>query len=62
MRHWDEIARHTGKEIKLGKLTFSRVLELGLMNHLELCQQVGEKAYREFQIQQDIQSLQKEWV
>lgn len=46
-RHWEEISKKVGIQIKPGddpNFTFTKVLEFGLMDHLEYCIDTGERA------------------
>lgn len=44
-RHWQQLTEKIGKDIFPGPdCTFTKLLEMGLMDHMELCCEVGEKA------------------
>lgn len=51
-RHWEEISEKVGIDIKPDEdFTFTKCLDLGLLNHLEVCMEVGEKASKEHHIE-----------
>ena len=37
------------------------MLELGLMDHLELCCEIGEKASKEYHIETELAKMKTEW-
>jgi dynein heavy chain len=48
-RHWDEISSAVGFEVKPNdEFTFTKILDMGLMSHVEKCVEVGEKAAKEY--------------
>jgi len=51
-----------GKEIMPTEdYTFTKLLDLGLMDHLELCAIVGEKAAKEYNIENELKKMKNEW-
>lgn len=51
-RHWDEISNRVGFEVKPTEgFTFTKVIEMGLLNHVDVCVEVGEKASKEYMIE-----------
>jgi hypothetical protein len=47
-RHWDAISKQVGFDIRPDEnFTLNRVVEKGLLKHTELCEEVGERAYKE---------------
>lgn len=48
-RHWAEISGFVGFEVKpTENFTFTNILDLGLLSHVEKCIEVGEKASKEY--------------
>ena len=46
-RHWEEITKKTGNnQTPHEGFTFQNILDQGMIKHLEICSEVGEKAYR----------------
>jgi dynein heavy chain len=44
-RHWGEISKRVGFDVKPQEgFTFTKVLEMGLLDHVDVCVEVGEKA------------------
>jgi dynein heavy chain len=60
--HWNDLYQLTGIDCtpKEG-LTFKKILEAGMLKHIEVCNEIGEKAYREFLISAQIDQLEKNW-
>ena len=51
-RHWQAISSKVGFTVKPYEgFTFTKVLEMGLLAHLETCMEIGEKASKEFTIE-----------
>lgn len=51
-RHWQQVSAKAGKEIKptVEGFNFSKVLELGLLEHIDACVEIGERAFKEYNI------------
>lgn len=50
-RHWKQISEKVGFEIAPAEgFTFSKALEMGLMHHVDVCIEVGERASKEYNI------------
>lgn len=47
-RHWEQVSLKVGKEIKptIEDFNFSKVIELGLLDHVDACVEIGERAYK----------------
>ena len=44
-RHWSQISSKVGFEVLPGEgFTFSKALDMGLMNHSDVCVEIGERA------------------
>ena len=51
-RHWNEISMRVGFTVKPSEgFTFTKVLEMGLMQNVDVCVEVGEKASKEYMIE-----------
>lgn len=62
-RHWKAISQEINKNIKWkdAEFTFKKILDLGLMNHLEFCLDQGEKAGKEIMIENKLDEMLKKW-
>ena len=61
-RHWKEIKKKTGIDIKIDeKMTFEYLLSLGLEKHTDICIEIGEKASREKSIEKSLENMRNEW-
>jgi dynein heavy chain len=61
-RHWEAISAQVGFEIKPDdNFNFTKVLEMGLMDHLTLCEEIGEKASREYAIETMLNKMVSQW-
>ena len=61
-RHWEQISQKVGYEVKPDEFfTFQKCLDLGLMKNLEACVEVGERAYKEFGIENGLRKMYAEW-
>ncbi|XP_029005758.1 dynein axonemal heavy chain 1 [Betta splendens] len=62
-RHWEMLSeRIQMKVMPKANLTFSRCLELGLQNHVDVVAQVGEVAGKEYTIEQALEKMKNEWL
>ncbi|XP_067360331.1 dynein axonemal heavy chain 1 [Channa argus] len=63
MRHWEMLSEHIQmKVVPKANLTFSRCLELGLQNHVNVIAQVAEVAGKEYTIEQALEKMENEWL
>lgn len=61
-RHWDQISKTVGFDIRPDEnFTLNTCVEKGLINHTELCEDVGERAYKENHIEKSLNKMQGEW-
>ena len=62
-RHWEEIAAKTGKRIdpKEPGFNFEWILDHGFMADTALCQEVGERASREYRIKKSLDEMIARW-
>ena len=61
-RHWEDISNKVGFKVEPTEgFNFTKVLEMGLMDHLALCEEVGERASREFAIETMLNKMYAQW-
>jgi dynein heavy chain len=61
-RHWEDISTRVGFEVKPDEdFNFTKVLELGMLDHLALAEEVGERASREFAIETMLKQMVQHW-
>ena len=61
-RHWEEITKKTGIDCTPHEgFTFQNILDQGMIKHLEICSEVGEKAYREAKIEEQLKGIEMKW-
>jgi dynein heavy chain len=62
-RHWKEISKKTGKHIDPtdSKFNFEWVLNHGFLADTVLCQEVGERASREYRIKKNLDEMISRW-
>ena len=61
-RHWEEITKKTGIDCTPHEgFTFQNILDQGMIKHLEICSEVGEKAYREAKIEEQLKGIEQKW-
>jgi len=62
-RHWDELSNTVGFDIRpVEGFTLNSVVEKGMLNHTELCEDVGEKAAKEHHIEKSLAKMNADWV
>lgn len=61
-RHWDAISEHIGFDIRPDEdFTLTTVIDKGMLKHLEICEEVGEKAAKEYHIEKSLDKMMKDW-
>jgi len=61
-RHWDEISKGVGFDIRpIEGFTLNSVIDMGMVTHTQVCEDVGEKAFKEFGIEQSLNAMQSAW-
>ena len=61
-RHWEEIKKKTGIDCTPREgFTFQNIIDEGMIQHVEICSDVGEKAYREAKIEEQLHDIEKKW-
>lgn len=57
-RHWEQVSQKAGIEVKPGPgFTFTKALDMGLMKIVDDCMEIGERAYKEFQIENMLNTM-----
>lgn len=61
-RHWNDISKRMGFDVRPNQeFTFTKALELGLMKEVDYCVEVGERAAKEFQIENMLKDMKSIW-
>lgn len=61
-RHWDQISEQVGFDIRPTEdFTLTTVIEKGMLEHVDLCEEVGERAYKEFHIEKSLAKMKADW-
>merc|ERR1712000_769366 len=62
-RHWEDILAKTGVELKIEEpgFNFQKVIELGMLHHLDVCQEVSTRAEKEYKIREELDKMYNEW-
>lgn len=61
-RHWDALSKESGIEIRPEEgFCLNTVIEKGMVEHSELCEDIGEKAYKENNIEKSLKKMKSEW-
>jgi dynein heavy chain, axonemal len=61
-RHWEQISEKVGKTVAPNpSFTFQTCLDLKLMDHVNFCVEIGEKAAKEFQIENMLNEMTTIW-
>jgi dynein heavy chain len=61
-RHWEAISADSKIEVHPDEdFNLQKVVDLGLAAHVAICDEVGEKAAKEFHIEKSLIKMKKEW-
>ena len=61
-RHWDQISAKVGFDIRPQEgFNLTTVIESGMFKHIEIAEEVGERAYKEFHIEKSLVKMQADW-
>lgn len=61
-RHWEEISKGVGFDIKpVEGFTLNSVIDMKMVEHTQVCEDVGEKAFKEYGIEQSLAKMKAEW-
>ncbi len=61
-RHWDQLSTKVRFDIRpVEGFTLTSVIDAGMFKHLDVCEEVGEKAFKEFHIEKQLNKMQNDW-
>jgi len=61
-RHWDQISEKVKFDIRpVEGFTLTSVINAGMLNNLDVCEEVGEKAFKEYHIEKSLIKMQSDW-
>ena len=61
-RHWNAISESVGFDIRPDEeFTLTKVIEKGMLDHVAIAEEVGEKAFKEYNIEKQLAKMKKEW-
>jgi dynein heavy chain len=61
-RHWDQISEKVGFDIRPKEgFNLTSVIDAGMMKFTEFCEEVGERAFKEFNIEKSLVKMQGDW-
>ena len=62
-RHWDALEKSTGIDCKPDEdFTLKKLVDKGLVAHVSKCEDVGERANKEFFIEKSLKKMKLDWV
>ena len=62
-RHWDKISETVGFDIRPSEdFTLQKVIDKGLLSHTELCEDIGERAFKEHNIENSLKKMKGDWL
>jgi dynein heavy chain len=61
-RHWDQISEKVKFDIRpVEEFTLTSVIDAGMLSYLDVCEEVGEKAFKEYHIEKSLVKMQNDW-
>ena len=61
-RYQDAISKQVGFDIRPDEnFTFNNVIEKGLLKHTDLCEDIGERAYKKHHIDISLKMMKIDW-
>ena len=61
-RHWQAIREQTGIEVVPDEdFSLQKLVDSGMVEHVGICDEVGEKAAKEYHIEKSLAKMKKEW-
>jgi len=61
-RHWDQVSAAVGFDIRPTEgFTLQAAVDKGLLAQCDLCEEVGEKAFKEHHIETSLKKMQEQW-
>jgi len=63
-RHWAALSESTKIQIAPTEagFTLNKVIDLGMVEHAETCEDIGEKAFKEHNIEKSLKKMKLEWA
>jgi dynein heavy chain len=62
-RHWDQLSTSVGFDVRpVEGFTLTSLVDLGLLAHAEVAEEVGERAFKEHHIETSLKKMQAAWV
>lgn len=62
-RHWDALEKSSGVNCKPDEdFTLSKLVDLGMVAHVQKCEDIGEKANKEYFIEKSLKKMKADWV
>ena len=57
-RHWDQISGKVGFDIRpVEGFNLTSIIDADMLKHIETCEEVGERAYKEFHIEKSLNKM-----
>lgn len=61
-RHWDQISARVGFDIRpVEGFNLTSVIDAGMLKNIETCEEVGERAYKEYHIEKSLNKMMSDW-
>ncbi|KAL4464296.1 hypothetical protein ABPG72_011341 [Tetrahymena utriculariae] len=61
-RHWKQVSDKVGFKVEPTEdFTFTKLIDMGLLTHLQFCEEVGERASKEFSIESSLKEMKAKW-
>jgi dynein heavy chain len=61
-RHWAEITKNVGFQVEpKEEFALKDIIEMGLVDHITICEEVGERASKEYNIEKSLKKMKGEW-
>lgn len=61
-RHWDAISEKVKFDIRpVEGFTLTSVIDAGMLKHIDVCEEFGEKAYKEYHIEKSLNKMMGDW-
>lgn len=63
-RHWEDIKTKTGVVLKVNEegFNFQTVIDLGMLDHIEICQEISTRAEKEYKIREELDKMYSDWT
>ena len=61
-RHWEQLSQAVGFEVKPTEdFNFQNLVDLNLVDHIPACEDIGDRASREYTIEVELAKMKQEW-